>query len=105
MRGEGVNMTASAVLSWALCGLVVGLIARLIVPGGQAIGIIRTILLGIVGAFVGALIYWLFNGAPGEPFTLAGNAWHGWLFSILGAVIVLYLFTWWQQGRSGKGWW
>ena len=92
-----------ALLSWALTGLVVGLIARLIVPGGHAIGIIGTILLGIVGAFAGGAIYWGVNGAPGEPFSLAANAWHGWLFSILGAVIVLYLFSVWQR-RSGRSW-
>ncbi len=98
-------MTVSTLLSWALCGLIVGFIARLLVPGGHPIGIVRTILLGIVGAFVGGLIYWAINGTPAEPFSLAGNFWHGWIFSIIGAVIVLYLFTRWQQGQSRRSWW
>jgi uncharacterized membrane protein YeaQ/YmgE (transglycosylase-associated protein family) len=56
--------TLGVVLSWALCGLVVGLIARLVVPGPHRLGFIRTLLLGIGGAFVGGLIYWAVYGHP-----------------------------------------
>jgi uncharacterized membrane protein YeaQ/YmgE (transglycosylase-associated protein family) len=96
-------MTVWTLLSWALCGLIVGFIARLLVAGPHRLGILGTILLGIVGAFVGGLIYWAINGSPGEPFSLAGNAWHGWIFSCIGAVIVLFLYTRWQRG-SGRSW-
>ena len=92
--------TLGVVLSWALCGLVVGLIARVLVPGRQPPGILRTILLGVVGAFVGGLLYWAINHSPGEPFSFSADAWHGWIFSIIGAVIVLVLYGWWQQSRS-----
>lgn len=98
--------TVRVMLSWALCGLIVGLIARLLVPGRQPIGILRTMLLGIVGAFVGGLIYWAINRHPGEPFSFSGNAWQGWLFSILGAVLVLLLYTWWARRNSWwRRWW
>ena len=45
------------ILGWILFGLIAGFIARAIVPGKDDIGIWRTILLGIVGSFVGGLIF------------------------------------------------
>jgi uncharacterized membrane protein YeaQ/YmgE (transglycosylase-associated protein family) len=92
--------TLGVIVSWALCGLIVGFIARLLVPGRRSLGLLRTILLGVVGAFVGGLIYWAINRHPGEPFSFSANAWQGWLFSILGAVIVLVLYGWWQKSRT-----
>ena len=44
------------VLSWILFGLVAGAAARLVVPGGQRIGCLATIAIGIVGALIGGLI-------------------------------------------------
>jgi uncharacterized membrane protein YeaQ/YmgE (transglycosylase-associated protein family) len=96
--------TLRVILAWALCGLIVGMIARLLVPGRHALGILQTILLGIIGAVVGGLVYWAIKGSPGEPFSFSGNAWQGWILSILGAVIVLVLFTWWTRVRSRKWW-
>jgi uncharacterized membrane protein YeaQ/YmgE (transglycosylase-associated protein family) len=78
-------------LSWALCGLVVGIVARLLVPGRHPLGIVGTIILGVIGAFAGGFLDWLFTGSPGQPFSLAGDAWHGWLLSIIGAVVVLWI--------------
>lgn len=92
-------------LSWALCGLIVGFIARLIVPGRHALGLLRTILLGIVGAFLGGLVYWAINRSPADPFTFTDNAWHGWLLAILGAVVLLVLYTWWQRAAARRRWW
>ena len=43
-------------LSWILMGLVVGILAKWIMPGPDPGGILMTILLGIAGAFVGGLI-------------------------------------------------
>jgi uncharacterized membrane protein YeaQ/YmgE (transglycosylase-associated protein family) len=91
-------------LSWAVCGLVVGFIPRLLVPRRHRLGLVWTMLLGICGAFVGGLIYWAINGAPGEPFSFSGNAWRGWIFSILGAVLVLLLWSSWGR-RTRRGWW
>ena len=44
------------ILSWILIGLIVGLLARLLMPGKDKMGIILTILLGIGGAFLGGWI-------------------------------------------------
>jgi uncharacterized membrane protein YeaQ/YmgE (transglycosylase-associated protein family) len=84
-------MTLGTILSWLLCGLIVGLIARLLVPGRQPMGILLTIVLGIIGAIVGGYIYSLIMGPPGDPWTFRGDAWHGWIVSILGAVVVLLI--------------
>ena len=77
-----------SILSWIITGLVVGLIARAIVPGRQSVGLIMTIVLGIVGAFVGGLISQLiWPGWVNEPDV--NRMWPGWLMAILGAVIVV----------------
>jgi uncharacterized membrane protein YeaQ/YmgE (transglycosylase-associated protein family) len=55
-----------------------------------------------VGAFVGGFLYTLIQGAPSQPFSLSGNAWHGWVVAIVGAVLVLWAYLafypkrWWQ---------
>ena len=95
-------MTIGTLLSWMLCGLIVGLIARLLVPHRLNISLLFTMVLGIVGALVGGFLYSLVQGTPSEPFSLSGNAWHGWIFAILGGVFVLFAWgsvypkKWWQ---------
>jgi uncharacterized membrane protein YeaQ/YmgE (transglycosylase-associated protein family) len=95
-------MNVGAVLSWMLCGLTVGLIARLLVPGTRSMSLLLTMVLGIVGAVLGGLLYSLVQGAPSEPFSLSGNAWHGWIAAVLGGVLVLWAYValyprrWWQ---------
>jgi len=95
-------MNVGSLLSWMVCGLIVGLIARLLLPGRQNMGLLMTMVLGIVGAVVGGFLYSLIQGAPGEPFSVSGNAWHGWVVAILGAVLVLWAYMafyprrWWQ---------
>lgn len=80
-------------VSWALCGLLVGLVARLIVPGQQSMSIAMTIVLGIVGALAGGMIASLAWGTSAEPFSLARDNWNGWAISVLGAVLVLSMFS------------
>ncbi len=95
-------MNISTLLSWMVCGLIVGLIARLLVPPRRNMGLVLTMLLGIVGATVGGFLYALVQGAPSEPFSLSGNAWQGWIVAILGGVVVLWVYValhprrWWQ---------
>jgi uncharacterized membrane protein YeaQ/YmgE (transglycosylase-associated protein family) len=95
-------MSVGSLLSWMLCGLIVGLVARVLVPGRQNMSLLMTMVLGIAGAVVGGFLYSLIQGAPGEPFSLSGNAWHGWIVAIIGAVAVLWAYVslyprrWWQ---------
>lgn len=72
-------------LSWVLFGLIVGALAKLVMPGRDPGGIIVTMLLGIVGALLGGFL--------GRALGLyrEGDA-AGYLMSIVGAVIVLALY-------------
>ena len=67
-------------------GLIAGLLARLLVPGRDSIGILGTIVLGIVGSFVGGFIWNLV-----EYHRFAPHRFHpvGIIGSILGAILVL----------------
>ena len=95
-------MSVGNLLSWMVCGLIAGLVARFLLPGRQSLSLLMTMVLGIVGAVVGGFFYALVQGAPSEPFSLAGNAWHGWVVAIIGAVLVLWAYVtlnprrWWQ---------
>jgi uncharacterized membrane protein YeaQ/YmgE (transglycosylase-associated protein family) len=73
------------ILSWILFGLVVGVIAKLLMPGRDPGGFIITILLGIAGALVG--------GFAGRAMGFYGESQGaGWIMSILGAIILLALY-------------
>ena len=73
------------ILAWILFGLVVGIIAKLLMPGRDPGGFIVTILLGIAGAVLGGFI--------GRAMGLYGpNQTAGWIVSILGAMLLLFLY-------------
>ena len=73
------------ILSWILFGLVVGVIAKLLMPGRDPGGFIVTILLGVAGALVGGFL--------GQAIGFYGeNQGAGWIMSILGAIILLALY-------------
>ena len=73
------------VIGWIVFGLIVGALAKLVMPGRDPGGIIVTMLLGIAGALLGGFLGRAmgFYG-PGEA--------AGWLMSFLGAVILLMLY-------------
>ena len=72
---------------WLIIGLIAGALARLIMPGKDAMGIIATILLGIVGSIVGGLVSWAIWGADEQGFRPAG-----FILSFIGAVVVLWIW-------------
>jgi uncharacterized membrane protein YeaQ/YmgE (transglycosylase-associated protein family) len=73
------------ILGWILFGLIVGALAKLVMPGRDPGGIIVTMLLGIAGAVLGGFI----GRAMG--FYGEGEA-AGWIVSFLGAVALLALY-------------
>jgi uncharacterized membrane protein YeaQ/YmgE (transglycosylase-associated protein family) len=80
---------------WLLVvGLVAGLIARALVPGRQSMGLLTTMLLGIVGSFVGGFIGSLFT--RGSILDLHPT---GLIMSVVGAIVVLLLVGWAGRGR------
>ena len=73
------------VLGWILFGLVVGALAKLVMPGRDPGGVIITILLGIVGALVGGFLgraLGLYQA--GEP--------AGFVGAFIGAILVLFIY-------------
>ena len=80
---------------WLIIGLIAGAIARLIMPGRDAMSWVATMLLGIVGSIVGGLISWAIWGAD----TARNGGFHpaGLILSIVGAVVVLWI--WRMIGR------
>ena len=73
------------IIGWILFGLVVGAIAKLLMPGRDPGGIIVTMLLGIVGAVIGGFI--------GRSLGFYGpQQAAGWLMSIVGAIVVLMIY-------------
>jgi uncharacterized membrane protein YeaQ/YmgE (transglycosylase-associated protein family) len=84
-RDAGTGGNEMGILTWILFGLVVGVIAKLLMPGRDPGGFIVTILLGIAGALLGGFIGRAM-GWYGE-----GDA-AGWIVSILGAIILLALY-------------
>jgi uncharacterized membrane protein YeaQ/YmgE (transglycosylase-associated protein family) len=68
-----------------IVGLIVGALARWIMPGAQAMGWIMTSVIGIAGSIVGGFISSLIWKSPDGQFHPAG-----WIMSIAGALIVLW---------------
>ena len=72
-------------LGWIIFGLIVGAVAKLLMPGRDPGGIIVTMLLGIVGAVLGGWMgraMGLYN--EGDP--------AGFLMSLIGAVVLLLIY-------------
>jgi uncharacterized membrane protein YeaQ/YmgE (transglycosylase-associated protein family) len=84
------------IIGWIVFGLIVGFIARALVPGPDKIGIWRTIALGVLGSVVGGLLFGLLTvGFRGfQP--------AGWIGSVIGAVIVLLLYNKFVLGGRGR---
>jgi uncharacterized membrane protein YeaQ/YmgE (transglycosylase-associated protein family) len=72
-----------SLIGWVLFGLIAGFIARWVHPGPDQMTVGATIVLGICGSIVGGGIAYFFELGT-EPFEPAG-----WIFSILGAVLIL----------------
>ncbi len=74
-----------ALLSTVIVGLIVGAIAKLVMPGKDPGGILVTMLLGMAGALVatylGQALGWYAQGEPA-----------GWIMSILGAILLLVIY-------------
>ena len=78
------------IIAWLVIGLLAGALARLIVPGRDPMGLLATLVLGLVGSFVGAVLAsLLFGDSDGV----------GLFGSTVGAVIVLLLWHAFTRSR------
>jgi uncharacterized membrane protein YeaQ/YmgE (transglycosylase-associated protein family) len=82
-----------SVLGWILFGLVVGIVARFLMPGRDPGGFVITIVLGIVGALLGGwlgrTVGWYREGDP-----------VGFLMAVLGAIVLLALYRMFAGRRT-----
>ena len=79
------------IIAYAFFGFVVGALARFVLPGRRPMGCLATILAGIAGSFIAGLIVRALTGNQSyKP---------GWIASVLGAMLVVWLFTRSQRAR------
>jgi uncharacterized membrane protein YeaQ/YmgE (transglycosylase-associated protein family) len=77
------------IVSILVIGLVAGALARLLVPGKQNLSVAMTVVLGVVGSFVGGFLGYLLFGKDSAEGLLQPS---GVIGSIIGAVIVLVIW-------------
>ncbi|MGP9539578.1 GlsB/YeaQ/YmgE family stress response membrane protein [Brachybacterium sp. AOP43-C2-M15] len=80
------------IISWIIIGAIIGLLARAVMPGKQAMGLGLTIVLGVVGAIVGGFIGGLLGGDGVSG--IMNNPWSigTILLSVVGALIVMFVY-------------
>jgi uncharacterized membrane protein YeaQ/YmgE (transglycosylase-associated protein family) len=82
------------IISWIVVGLIAGLLGKLIMPGDDPGGFIVTILIGIVGAFIGGFVVSIFGGTGVTGF----NIW-SIIVATIGAIILLIIYRLLVGGR------
>lgn len=83
-----------AFLWWLIIGLLAGGLARFFVPGQQPMGCLATMILGIVGSFVGGFLSSLIFGYRADE---AGFHTSGLIMSTIGAILALVVYL--RMGR------
>jgi uncharacterized membrane protein YeaQ/YmgE (transglycosylase-associated protein family) len=77
------------IVTLIVVGAIAGFLARLIVPGRDPMGIVATIVLGIVGSFIGGFLGYLIFGRDATQGALQPS---GIIGSIIGAIIALLIY-------------
>lgn len=75
------------ILTWIIFGLIAGALAKFIMPGNQGMGWLMTIILGIVGAFVGGWIGSMLGWGDANSFDIKSM-----LLAVVGALVVLWIY-------------
>lgn len=86
------------IISLIIIGAIAGFIARALVPGKDPMGIGATILLGVVGSFIGGFLGWALFGKDMNEGALQPS---GIIGSIIGAIIALLIYR--AATRRGVG--
>ena len=76
-----------SILGSIIAGIIVGVLARLVLPGKQNISILITIVLGVLGALIG----WWLAGVLGVQ-TTDGVDWIRWIISVIVAAILIVIY-------------
>jgi uncharacterized membrane protein YeaQ/YmgE (transglycosylase-associated protein family) len=79
-----------SIIAWIVLGLLAGMIAKAIMPGGERAGLILTTLLGVAGALVGGFLATALGlGDPIDEFFDLST----WIAAVVGALIILWLWN------------
>ncbi len=78
-------------IAWVILGLLAGAIAKAIYPGAQGGGILATMVLGIIGAFIGGSLFALLSTGTLQ-LTAAGLSIPGLFVAVIGAMIAIFLW-------------
>lgn len=82
------------IISWIIFGLVAGAVAKFLMPGKDPGGFIGTIVIGVVGAFVGGLIANVLGfGAVSPGFHLTS-----FIFAVIGSIVLLIVYRFVKGG-------
>ncbi len=79
------------IIAWVILGLIAGAIAKAIYPGEQGGGILGTIVLGIIGSFVGGSLFSLLNTGT-LALGSASLSIPGIFVAVLGAIVAIFLW-------------
>jgi uncharacterized membrane protein YeaQ/YmgE (transglycosylase-associated protein family) len=79
------------IIAWLILGLLAGIIAKAIYPGHQGGGIIATILLGLIGAFIGGSLHTLITTGA-LSFTATTLSISGLIVAVIGAIIAIFIW-------------
>jgi uncharacterized membrane protein YeaQ/YmgE (transglycosylase-associated protein family) len=85
------------IITLIIVGAIAGFVARLLVPGDDPMGVLATIVLGIVGSFIGGFLGWLIFGSDLDEGAFQASGIFG---SIIGAVIALLIYRAVAGGRG-----
>jgi uncharacterized membrane protein YeaQ/YmgE (transglycosylase-associated protein family) len=86
-----VDITIGSIIVYIVVGAIIGALARLIVPGRQSMGLVVTIVLGIVAAIVGGILW---------EAIFPDNDGIAWIGSIIVAVVLVLLYARFFTGRA-----
>ncbi len=79
------------IIAWVILGLLAGAIAKAIYPGRQGGGMLATMLLGIIGAFIGGTIVSLINTGTLQ-ITASTLSIPGLIVAVIGAIIAIWIW-------------
>ena len=83
------------IIGWVVLGLIAGALAKMIYPGSQGGGMLSTMVLGIVGAFIGGTLYTLITTGKfviASSGAAAGALIPSLIFEVLGAMVAIFLW-------------
>jgi uncharacterized membrane protein YeaQ/YmgE (transglycosylase-associated protein family) len=80
------------IIAWIILGLIAGAIAKAIYPGSQGGGILGTMILGIIGAFVGGTLFTLLNTGTFQ-LTATSLSIPGVFVAVLGAIVAIFIWS------------